>query len=152
MSPNGPLLAAVQPTHVRAPDTRPEQLHAAGTPPVSIIAIVGNTGDGETTPALHLAARLAPWRSVVIVDADTRESAYQWRQVREEHPSRPAVAVAASLAHFACALSHTYAETILADLSAIKARQTECVLRMADQHLIPVQPTPMDLCTATRIV
>lgn len=64
---------------------------------MSIIAIVGNKGGtGKTTLALNLAAGIARRRTVVIVDADPQQSAYQWRQVRDQDPTLPAVVAAAA--------------------------------------------------------
>lgn len=120
---------------------------------MSIIAIVGNKGGtGKTTLALNLAAGIARRRTVVIVDADPQQSAYQWRQVRDQDPTLPAVvAAAAGLEQSVQALVRSFADVILDCPPSIKAPQTERALRLADHALIPVQPSPMDLWAAARI-
>jgi chromosome partitioning protein len=64
---------------------------------MSIIAVVGNKGGtGKTTLALNLAAGLAQrGDSVVIVDADPQQSAYQWRLTGDDDNGVPAVVAAA---------------------------------------------------------
>ncbi len=63
---------------------------------MSIIAVVGNKGGtGKTTLSLNLAAGLAARESVVIIDADPQQSAYQWRLVGKDDDGLPTVVAAA---------------------------------------------------------
>ncbi|NCC29087.1 MAG: ParA family protein, partial [Gammaproteobacteria bacterium] len=63
---------------------------------MSIVAVVGNKGGtGKTTLSLNLAAGLARRGSIVIVDADPQQSAYQWRLIGDENAALPAVVAAA---------------------------------------------------------
>jgi chromosome partitioning protein len=120
---------------------------------VSIIAVVGNKGGtGKTTLALNLAAGLARRESVVILDADPQQSAYQWRLVREEDPGLPTVvATAVGLEGSVQALRQTHTHIVIDCPPSIKAPQTERALAQADHALIPVQPSPMDLWATTHI-
>jgi chromosome partitioning protein len=120
---------------------------------MSIIAVVGNKGGtGKTTLSLNLAAGLARSGSVVIIDADPQQSAYQWRLVREEDGALPAViAAAANLEKSVQALRQTHVHVVIDCPPSIKAPQTERALRQADHALIPVQPSPMDLWATTHI-
>jgi chromosome partitioning protein len=120
---------------------------------MSVIAVVGNKGGtGKTTLALNLAAGLARNDTVVIVDADPQQSAYQWRLVREEDAALPAVvATAVGLEESVQALCRTHAHVIIDCPPSIKAPQTERALSQANHALIPVQPSPMDLWATTHI-
>jgi chromosome partitioning protein len=120
---------------------------------MSVIAVVGNKGGtGKTTLALNLAAGLARGGAVVILDADPQQSAYQWRLVREDDATLPAVvATAVGLDKSVQALRRDHAHVIIDCPPSIKAPQTEKALAQADHALIPVQPSPMDLWATTHI-
>jgi len=121
---------------------------------VSIIAIVGNKGGtGKTTLALNLAAALAErGDSVVIVDADPQQSAYQWRLTGSVDNGLPdVVAAAAGLPKTVQALRDTGSHVVIDCPPSIKAPQAEQALRLADHALVPVQPSPMDLWATAHI-
>ncbi|MGB5735701.1 MAG: ParA family partition ATPase [Thiohalocapsa sp.] len=120
---------------------------------MSIIVVVGNKGGtGKTTLSLNLAAGLSHRSSVVIVDADPQQSAYQWRLVGPEDSGLPAVVAAAyGLEKTVTALRATHEHVVIDCPPSIKATQTEQALRLADHALIPVQPSPMDLWATTHI-
>jgi chromosome partitioning protein len=120
---------------------------------VSIVAVVGNKGGtGKTTLSLNLAAGLAGRGSVVIVDADPQQSAYQWRLVARDDAVLPAVVAAAfGLDKTVSALRAAHDYVIIDCPPSIKASQTEQALRLAEHALIPVQPSPMDLWATTHI-
>jgi len=124
---------------------------------LTTIAVVGNKGGtGKTTLSLNLAAGLALRESVVIVDADPQQSAYQWRLVGPEQTGEvgglpTVVAAAYGLDKTVQALSSTHANVVIDCPPSIKATQTEQALRLADYALIPVQPSPMDLWATTHI-
>jgi chromosome partitioning protein len=114
---------------------------------MSIIAVVGNKGGtGKTTLALNLAAGLGRDQSVVLLDADPQQSAYQWRLIGDERPGLPAVIAAAhGLEKTVQALRGVHDHVVIDCPPSIKAAQTEHALRLAEYALIPVQPSPMDL-------
>ncbi|NBC48409.1 MAG: AAA family ATPase [Gammaproteobacteria bacterium] len=120
---------------------------------MSIIAVVGNKGGtGKTTLALNLAAGLSRRDSVVVIDADPQQSAYQWRLVGGDGADLPAVVAAAhGLEQTVAALRETHRHVVIDCPPSIKASQTEVALRLAEQALIPVQPSPMDLWATTHI-
>jgi len=114
---------------------------------MSVVAVVGNKGGtGKTTLALNLAAGLGRRGSVVLLDADPQQSAYQWRLIGGERAGLPAVIAAAhGLETTVTALRGVHEHVVIDCPPSIKAPQTEHALRVADQALIPVQPSPMDL-------
>jgi chromosome partitioning protein len=121
---------------------------------MSIIAVVGNKGGtGKTTLALNIAAALAQrGDSVVIVDADPQQSAYQWRLTGDDDNGVPAVVAAAmGLDKTVRALGEAHAHVVIDCPPSIKATQAEQALRLADHALVPVQPSPMDLRATTHI-
>jgi chromosome partitioning protein len=124
---------------------------------MSIIVVAGNKGGtGKTTLSLNLAAGLARRGSVVIVDADPQQSAYQWRLVGPEDVGKDGalptvVAAAYGLEKTVSALRDAHEYVVIDCPPSIKATQTEQALRLADRALIPVQPSPMDLWATTQI-
>jgi chromosome partitioning protein len=121
---------------------------------MSIIAVVGNKGGtGKTTLALNLAAGLAArGNSVVIVDADPQQSAYQWRLTGDANNGLPdVVAAAIGLGKTVSALGEANAHVVIDCPPSIKAAQSEQALRLADHALVPVQPSPVDLWATTHI-
>jgi chromosome partitioning protein len=121
---------------------------------MSIIAVVGNKGGtGKTTLALNLAAGLAfRGDSVVIVDADPQQSAYQWRLTGDADNGLPdVVAAAIGLPKTVRALSEANTHVVIDCPPSIKAPQAEQALRLADHALVPVQPSPMDLWATSHI-
>ncbi|NCA70160.1 MAG: cobyrinic acid a,c-diamide synthase [Sphingobacteriia bacterium] len=121
---------------------------------MSIIAVVGNKGGtGKTTLALNLAAGLAQrGETVVIVDADPQQSAYQWRLTGSEDNGLPdVVAAAIGLQKTVLALSEANTHVVIDCPPSIKAPQAEQALRLAHHALVPVQPSPMDLWATAHI-
>ncbi|MCG6898258.1 MAG: ParA family protein [Thiocapsa sp.] len=120
---------------------------------MSVVAVVGNKGGtGKTTLSLNLGAGLAQRGSVVIVDADPQQSAYQWRLVGDAGGGLPAVVAAAfGLDKTVLALRDVHAHVVIDCPPSIKAPQTEHALRLADHALIPLQPSPMDLWATSHI-
>ncbi|MBK1644386.1 cobyrinic acid a,c-diamide synthase [Thiocapsa imhoffii] len=120
---------------------------------MSVIAVAGNKGGtGKTTLSLNLAAGLARLGSVVIIDADPQQSAYQWRLIGEENSTLPAVIAAAfALEKTIQALREVHTHLVIDCPPSIKAPQTEQALRWADQVLIPLQPSPMDLWATSHL-
>lgn len=120
---------------------------------MSIVAVVGNKGGtGKTTLSLNLAAGLARRGSVVIVDADPQQSAYQWRLIGKEDAVLPAVVAAAfGLEKTIQALRDVHDHVVIDCPPSIKAPQTEHALRLAHHALIPLQPSPMDLWATSHL-
>jgi chromosome partitioning protein len=120
---------------------------------MSIVAVVGNKGGtGKTTLSLNLAAGLAGRGSVVVVDADPQESAYQWRLIGDENAALPAVVAAAfGLEKTVRALRDAHDHVVIDSPPSIKAPQTAQALRLADHALIPLQPSPMDLWATSHL-
>jgi chromosome partitioning protein len=120
---------------------------------MSIVAVVGNKGGtGKTTLSLNLAAGLAGRGSVVVVDADPQESAYQWRLIGDENAALPAVVAAAfGLEKTVRALRDAHDHVVIDCPPSIKAPQTAQALRLADHALIPLQPSPMDLWATSHL-
>jgi chromosome partitioning protein len=120
---------------------------------MSIVAVVGNKGGtGKTTLSLNLAAGLARRGSVVIVDADPQQSAYQWRLIGDDNVGLPSVVAAAfGLDKMIQALRDVHEHVVIDCPPSIKAPQTEQALRLADHALIPLQPSPMDLWATSHI-
>jgi chromosome partitioning protein len=120
---------------------------------MSIVAVVGNKGGtGKTTLSLNLAAGLARRGSVVIVDADPQQSAYQWRLTGDENAALPVVVAAAfGLEKTVQALRDVHDHVVIDCPPSVKALQTEHALRLADHALIPLQPSPMDLWATSHL-
>jgi len=121
---------------------------------MSIIAVVGNKGGtGKTTLALNLAAGLAVrGDTVVIVDADPQQSAYQWRLTGDADNGLPdVVAAALGLEKTVRALAEANRHVVIDCPPSIKAPQSEQALKLADHALVPVQPSPVDLWATTHI-
>ncbi|MBK5968679.1 MULTISPECIES: ParA family partition ATPase [Thiorhodovibrio] len=114
---------------------------------MAIIAVVSNKGGtGKTTLAMSLAAGLLRDESVMLIDADPQQSAYQWRLVGEDRPGLPpVVAVAHGFESTVKALSESHQHLVIDCPPSIKSEQSGRVLRLADIALVPVQPSPMDL-------
>ena len=121
---------------------------------MSIIAVVGTKGGtGKTTLALNLGAALAArGATVVIVDADPQQSAYQWRLTGAADNGLPdVIAAAMGLEKTVRALGVANEHVVIDCPPSIKAPQAEQALRLAQHALVPVQPSPMDLWATTHI-
>jgi chromosome partitioning protein len=118
-----------------------------------IVAVLGEKGGtGKTTLATNLAGmRAAEKRDVLIIDADRQGSASYWAEKRgEAHPDLPAVQCVQKfgdgLIRTVRDLERRY-DDIIIDAGAGDSREVESALRAAEQAIIPVQPSGLDVWT-----
>jgi chromosome partitioning protein len=118
-----------------------------------IVAVLGEKGGtGKTTLATNLAGmRAAEGRDVLLIDADRQGSASYWAEKRSD--TRGDLPAVQSVQKFGEGLMRTVRDMarryhdLLIDAGAGDTREVESALRVAEQVIIPVQPTGLDVWT-----
>lgn len=118
-----------------------------------MITLVGSEkgGTGKTTIAVNLAVCLAKiGKDVILVDTDKQPSASNFFAVRDENGVEPRVVCVQkngkSLAKDIISLSEKY-EYVIVDAGGRDSLELRFSLGVADQVIIPIQPTQLDLWT-----
>lgn len=122
--------------------------------PATLIAMMGNKGGtGKTTLAVNLAAGLTRKAPTAVLDLDPQRSAWQWSRIAERqdwsaHVREAHGDIRATLSELAA----RYRYVIVDCPPSAQSTQTQAALRLVDQVLIPVQPSPMDLWATLSVV
>lgn len=124
------------------------------TASAALIAWLGNKGGtGKTTLAINSAMGLSRLAPTAVLDLDPQRSSWQWSRIAEADALAAHVYdghnnVAATVAD----LRQRYHYLIIDCPPSVEAAQTREILRLADQVLVPVQPSPMDLWATVSVV
>ncbi len=122
-----------------------------------LIAMVGNKGGtGKTTLAVNLAAGLMRKAPTALVDLDPQRSAWQWSRIAEHRDWSAHVRAAqgenGGIADFLTELTVHYRYVLVDCPPSVHSEQTQAALRLVEQVLVPVQPSPMDLWATLGVV
>ncbi|MGF1606092.1 MAG: ParA family partition ATPase [Rhodothalassiaceae bacterium] len=109
-------------------------------------------GAGKTSLVIHLAVALAQTgRRVAVLDSDPQGSLSRWTELRKRTRDRAAIVHAQAegwkLPSVAGGLKRK-AEILLIDTPPHAETAARAAIRLADQVLVPVQPSPMDVWAA----
>lgn len=122
--------------------------------PATLIAMMGNKGGtGKTTLAVNLAAGLMRKAPTAVLDLDPQRSAWQWSRIAERQDWSAHVREApGDIRTTVGELAARYRYVIVDCPPSAQSMQTQAALRLVDQVLIPVQPSPMDLWATLSVV
>ena len=122
--------------------------------PATLIAMMGNKGGtGKTTLAVNLAAGLMRKAPTAVLDLDPQRSAWQWSRIAERQDWSAHVREApGDIRTTVSELAARYRYVIVDCPPSAQSMQTQAALRLVDQVLIPVQPSPMDLWATLSVV
>ena len=122
--------------------------------PATLIALVGNKGGtGKTTLAVNMAMGLMKRAPTALLDLDPQRSAGQWAHIAEHSALSAHVYESGDdVKEAADDLKGRYRYVVVDCPPSVHSAQTQCVLRLADQVLVPVQPSPMDLWATVAVV
>ncbi|WP_078121342.1 ParA family partition ATPase [Thiosocius teredinicola] len=113
---------------------------------MTIIALAGNKGgSGKTTLAINLASALARRGSVVLLDADPQGSCVHWYTACDGNGPFAVFAAADDLDAMLDANRNGNDFLLIDCPPAVNSPQTLTALSVADQVLIPVMPSPLDI-------
>jgi chromosome partitioning protein len=121
---------------------------------MTIIALINQKGGcGKSTTAVHFAYWLATKqkKKVLLVDADAQQSSSAWLSGMEQKVSYKVVQTPDELLDQIPDLARDY-ELIIVDGPASLAESTRAILFRADLAIVPVQPTGVDLRSASDAV
>ncbi len=119
-----------------------------------LIAMVGNKGGtGKSTLAVNAAARLMRKAPTALLDLDPQRSSWQWARIAEHEDWTAHVYVGDGDVHeLLSQLKAKYRYVVVDCPPSVQAMQTQTALRLVDQALVPVQPSPMDLWATVSVV
>lgn len=122
--------------------------------PATLIAMMGNKGGtGKTTLTVNLAAGLMRRAPAAVIDLDPQRSAWQWSRIAERQDGSTHVRVGRDdVGEMVKELAARYRYVVLDCPPSVQSAQTQAALRLADQVLVPVQPSPMDLWATLSVV
>ncbi len=121
---------------------------------MTIIALINQKGGcGKSTTAVHFAYWLATKQNkkVLLVDADAQQSSSAWLSGMEQKVPYKIVQTPDDLLDQIPGLAGDY-EQIIVDGPASLAESTRAILFRADLAIVPVQPTGVDLRSASDAV
>ena len=112
-----------------------------------VIAVINQKGGtGKTTLALNLAAGLARRAPTAVIDADPQRSISQWIAMGGgEHAFPVATPIGATPAATIAQLKQSHRYVVVDCPPAVQGPVIDAVMAAADQVLIPVLPSPLDL-------
>lgn len=121
---------------------------------MTVIALASSKGGvGKTTLSMNLAAGLARRAGTVVVDADPQQSAGQWWQVADGRGLGFGIVGAPENTAGAIIEARQAQRYVVVDCPpSFAAAQTRDALRQAELLLVPMQPSPVDLWSGTRVV
>jgi chromosome partitioning protein len=119
---------------------------------MKVIAVLNQKGgSGKTTISTHLARSLQiSGYKVILVDSDSQLSASNWAAVNEEHPLLVVGIQRPTLDRDVKQLPNV--DFVVIDGSPRLQEMSISALKAADLALIPVQPSPYDVWSATDMV
>ncbi len=121
---------------------------------MSIIALINQKGGcGKSTTAVHFAYWLArkKKKKVLLVDADAQQSSSEWLSGMESAVPYKVVQTPDDLLEQIPELAQQY-DLLVVDGPASLAEATRAILFRADLAIVPVQPTGVDLRSASDAV
>lgn len=121
---------------------------------MTIIALINQKGGcGKSTTAVHFAYWLAnkKKKKVMLVDADAQQSSSEWLGGMEQPIPSKVVQTPDDLLEQIPELATQYSQLVI-DGPASLAEATRAILFRADLAIIPVQPTGVDLRSASEAV
>ena len=121
---------------------------------MTIIALINQKGGcGKSTTAVHFAYWLATKKKkkVLLVDADAQQSSSEWISGMESEIPNKVVQTPDDLLEQIPELTRQYS-LVIVDGPASLAEATRAILFRADLAIIPVQPTGVDLRSASDAV
>lgn len=109
-------------------------------------------GSGKTTLAMNLAAGLAKRGRTLVIDADPQGSASQWAGSGVNGTAYPLSVIAVgNLSRDVRAFVPDYRYIVIDCPPSLESQVAQSSLEVADQVLIPVLPSPMDLWASVRM-
>jgi|SRR3954454_10553673 len=119
-----------------------------------VIAILNQKGGvGKTTLSVNLAAAFAKsGRRVLLVDADTQQSALDWSEMRQAEPIFNVVGIPKKTLHQELKTLSKDFDIVLIDGPPRVNEVAKSAMLAADMVLIPVQPSPYDVWAAHQVV
>lgn len=112
-----------------------------------VIAVINQKGGtGKTTLALNLAAGLARRATTAVIDADPQRSISQWIAMgQDEHALPAATPIGDNPAATIAQLKKSHRHVVVDCPPTVLGAVIDAVMAAADQVLIPVLPSPLDL-------
>ena len=112
-----------------------------------VIAVINQKGGtGKTTLALNLAAGLARRAPTAVIDADPQRSITQWIAMGDSESGLPvATPIGADPAATIAQLKKSHRYVVVDCPPTVQGPVIDAVMTAADQALIPVLPSPLDL-------
>jgi len=119
-----------------------------------VIAILNQKGGvGKTTLSVNLAAAFAKaGRRVLLVDADTQQSALDWSEMRKAEPIFNVIGIPKKTLHQELKTLSKDFDVVLIDGPPRVNEVAKSAMLAADVVLIPVQPSPYDVWAAHEVV
>ena len=110
-------------------------------------------GVGKTTLAVHIASTLAlAQKKVILIDADTQNSALRWFQSRKQDPILPVASIPTSTLHKQIKLIEKDYDFIIIDGPPRLSNVAKSCLVAANLVIIPINPSPYDVWSSSEII